>query len=258
MDETTVQPSWIERNSFLLRRLHSLTGLVPIGLYMIIHISANATIYFGAGTFQTLVVNRIHDLGPLLPFVEWTFIFIPLLFHAIFGFYIIAGGLPNTGEYPYGSNVRYMLQRATGIIAFAAIFFHVAQMHHMFKPLEAVGFAQFDPQHAGSSAAMAIQSSVVIVILYVIGVLACVYHLANGIWTFGITWGIWTSPGGQRRAGVGCWVFGVALSIAGLVSIGSMATLNVDQARQVEDHLIETGKTPSHSSNTGEETADSH
>ena len=153
MEETPAGQSWIERHSFLLRRLHSLTGLVPIGAFMVMHISANATIYFGPGAFQGLVVNRIHDLGPLLPFLEWTFIFIPLLFHAIFGFYIIAEGLPNTGDYPYGSNFRYTLQRATGIIAFAAIFFHVAQMHHYFKPLENIGFAQFDPAHGSSSAA---------------------------------------------------------------------------------------------------------
>ena len=243
MAEPSADPSWFERNQFLLRRLHSLSGLVPIGLYMIIHVTANATIFFGAGTFQTLVVDRIHDLGPLLPFVEWAFIFLPLLFHAIFGFYIIAEGLPNVGDYPYQSNVRYTLQRATGIIAFAAIFFHVAQMHHMFEPLAGLGFAQFDPHHAGSSAATAIQSSVIVIILYVIGLLACVYHLANGLWTMGITWGVWTSPGGQRRAGVVCLVFGLGLSAAGLTAIGSMATLNIEKARIEEQEILDR-KTP--------------
>jgi succinate dehydrogenase / fumarate reductase cytochrome b subunit len=249
--------SWIERHSFLIRRLHSLTGLVPIGLYMVIHISANATVYFGTGTFQTLVVNRIHELGAVLPFVEWTFIFIPLLFHAIVGFYIIAEGLPNAGDYPYGSNIRYTLQRATGIIAFVAIFFHVAQMHHMFEPLKSLGFAQFDPDYAGSSASAAIQSSVIIIILYIIGMLSCVYHLANGIWTSGITWGVWTSPGGQRRAGQICLVFGVALSIVGLVAIGSMATLDVPQARQDEQRLIDRGITHVDSNHGDLETAKS-
>jgi succinate dehydrogenase / fumarate reductase cytochrome b subunit len=253
VEETSSEVSWIERNSFLLRRLHSLTGLVPIGLYMVIHISANATVFFGAGVFQEMVVNRIHDLGPLLPFVEWTFIFIPLLFHAIFGFYIIAEGLPNTGGYPYVSNIRYTLQRATGIIAFAAIFFHVAQMHHMFEPLKAIGFAQFNPDYAASSAATAIQSSVIVIILYVIGVLACVYHLANGIWTSGITWGLWTSPDGQRRAGAICFVFGAALSVAGLVAIGSMATLNIEKAQQEEQRILDGG--PAHADG---ETAASH
>ena len=239
MEEPSADLSWFERNQFLLRRLHSLSGLVPIGLYMIVHVSANATIFFGAGTFQTLVVNRIHELGPLLPFVEWTFIFIPLLFHAIFGFYIIAEGLPNAADYPYQSNIRYTLQRATGIIAFAAIFFHVAQMHHMFEPLAGLGFAQFDPEHAGSSASAAIQSSVIIVILYAVGLLSCVYHLANGLWTMGITWGVWTSPSGQRRAGVVCLVFGIGLSVAGLTAIGSMATLNITEAREVEQQLLD-------------------
>ncbi len=33
--------------------------------------------------------------------------------------------------------------------------------------------------------------------LYSVGVLSCVFHLANGIWTFGITWGLWITPEAQ-------------------------------------------------------------
>jgi hypothetical protein len=43
-------------------------------------------------------------------------------------------------------------------------------------------------------------SSPVIQAGYAIGILACVFHLANGIWTMGITWGVWTSPAAQSRA----------------------------------------------------------
>ena len=54
-------------------------------------------------------------------FVEWVFIFIPILFHATIGFIIIAGMMPNTAAYPYNGNIRYTLQRATGMIVFAFI-----------------------------------------------------------------------------------------------------------------------------------------
>ena len=35
--------------------------------------------------------------------------------------------------------------------------------------------------------------------LYPIGILAATFHLANGFWTAGITWGLTVSAGAQRR-----------------------------------------------------------
>ena len=78
----------------LLRRLHSLSGVIPVGAYMVVHLLTNSTILDSALTFQKNVYT-IHSLGQILPLVEWVFIFIPLLFHAIFGVVIIRGGLPS-------------------------------------------------------------------------------------------------------------------------------------------------------------------
>ena len=173
-------------------RLFSLAGLMPIGGYLVIHLLTNATLLNGVPAFQ-MAVGQIHSLGFVLPAVEWIFIFLPLLFHAFVGWLIISGAVPNTSSYPYGSNIRYVLQRATGIMAFFFILYHVLEMHHL-------GFGRFDPEHAASSAAVAIDRAVWVQVVYAVGILACVYHLANGLWTWGITWGIWTSPAAQRRA----------------------------------------------------------
>ena len=126
----------------------------------------------------------------MLPLVKWVFIFMPILFHAVLGVVIIQGGLPNTGSYPMGGNIRYTLQRVTGMIAFVFILLHVAHMHGLAEPLKRLHegyFAQFDPHAATSSAGKAIQRSTLVSVSYAIGVLACVYHLANGLWTMGIT-----------------------------------------------------------------------
>ena len=61
---------------------------------------------------------------------------------------------------------------------------------------EPYGGAEFHPYSAASTAGLALQN-VVVAVLYAVGILACVYHLANGIWTMGITWGVWTSPPAQ-------------------------------------------------------------
>ena len=124
-------PSFLARHEFLIRRLHSLSGLIPVGAYMCIHLLTNASTLDSSATFQR-AVYQIHSLGSILPLVEWVFIFIPILFHGIIGVVIIRGGLPNYGSYKYTSNLRYTLQRASGMIAFAFIMWHVFQMHGWF------------------------------------------------------------------------------------------------------------------------------
>ena len=50
-----------------------------------------------------------------------------------------------------------------------------------------------------------------VILFYAVGILACVFHLANGLWTMGITWGAWTSPPAQKKALYACGAFGAAL-----------------------------------------------
>jgi succinate dehydrogenase / fumarate reductase cytochrome b subunit len=226
--------SFWERHSFAIRRLHSLSGLIPVGAYMVIHLAVNASVINGAETFQANVYG-IHKFGALLPWLEWTFIFIPILFHAVVGMVIVAGGLPNTHQYPYEANYRYTLQRATGVIAFFFIGLHVFHMHGWFHQhswvtyvVEPWGGAQFRPYNATSTAGLAFNRpwgvfpAIAVVILYAVGVLSCVYHLANGIWTMGITWGVWTSPRAQRRALQACAAVGVILAVVSMLALVGM------------------------------------
>jgi succinate dehydrogenase / fumarate reductase cytochrome b subunit len=237
--------SFLARHEFLIRRLHSLSGLIPVGAYMVIHLLTNATVVESPGLFQRMVY-QIHSL-PLLPVIEWGFIFLPILFHGIIGVLIIRGSLPNSGTYKYGSNVRYTLQRATGMIAFVFIVFHVFHMHGWFHAdwwqtnvVQPLGGGQFKPFNAASTAAAAL-SGIAYQIFYVVGILSCVFHLANGIWTFGITWGIWVTPQAQRWATTACLVFGLALSAVGLGALGGfgfMSKARQAEARQVEDKMF--------------------
>lgn len=234
-------PSFLVRHEFLIRRLHSLSGLIPVGAYMVVHLATNASVLDDPATFQNNVYT-IHSLGAILPLVEWGFIFLPILFHAVIGVVIVAGGLPNQNQYRYAANWRYTLQRWTGMIAFAFIMWHVFHMHgwiHAEPVRERVvelGGAKFAPYNASSSAGLALQS-VVVAVLYAIGVLACVYHLANGIWTMGITWGAWTTPAAMRRADRWCIGFGVLVALVGLGAIGGFYDVNVKEAHEVETKI---------------------
>jgi succinate dehydrogenase / fumarate reductase cytochrome b subunit len=94
----------------------------------------------------------------------------------------------------------------------------------------------FDAEHAASSAAVALQPAL-IKIIYFVGTLCAVYHLANGLWTFGITWGIWTSDKAQRRAGFVCAAFGIFLAAVSIGALYGMSKVDVKQATVVEDNM---------------------
>jgi succinate dehydrogenase / fumarate reductase cytochrome b subunit len=230
-----------------LRRLHSLSGLIPVGAYMVVHLLTNASINDSVMAFQNAVYG-IHSLGDVLWIVEWVFIFIPLIFHAVFGVIIIKGAVPNHNSYRYTNNFRYSMQRATGMIAFLFIMLHVFHMHGWFHfsawldVVKSMGGAKFAPYNAASTAAEALQtgpSPILVNIFYSIGVLASVFHLANGLWTMGITWGVLVSPLAQRRANYVCAAFGVVLACIGIGAQVGMLRVDVAEARKIENQVYE-------------------
>lgn len=233
--------SFFGRHEFLIRRLHSLSGLVPVGAYMTVHLLVNSSLVNGAGAFQNNV-NQIHSLGAFLPAVEWAFIFLPIIFHAAFGVWIIKSGKSNVDRYRYTSNFRYAMQRWTGVIAIVFIFFHVFHLHGWFhtdywlKIVEPWGMASFRPYNAASTLATAL-SGFLWPIFYLLGVLACVYHFANGVWTAGITWGIWISPKAQQWATYACTAGGIGLAMVGLTALYSATQIDVAEAKRIEDNM---------------------
>jgi len=193
------------------------------------HLLTNVSIVDGVDVYQRRA-DQIHELGvtTVVLLLEWPIIFLPILFHGIIGMVIVCRGKRNLANYSYAGNIRYTLQRWTGVIAFAFILWHVFHMHGWFKTswwqdyvVRPLGGGQFDPANA-YTAAHAIQTSIWVQILFAIGVLACVYHFANGLWTMGITWGVWTSPRAQRWANIPCAAIGVFLAVVGLASLVGM------------------------------------
>src|ERR1700735_719810 len=109
--------------SFLLRKLHSLSGIVPIGAFLIEHILSNFEALTGPAAYAAQV--RFPNSLPLVRVLEWGFIFIPLAYHALYGVYIALRGKSNVNVYPWAGNWGYLTQRITGIIALFYIGYHV-------------------------------------------------------------------------------------------------------------------------------------
>lgn len=202
---------------FLLRRLHSLTGIV-FGLYVAFHLIVNATIAQGGHVYQAQV-DKIHSL-PFLLAVEWVTIFLPILYHTIYGLWIIFTGQPNNASYPFFKNTFYLLQRISAIILVAFIAFHVLGMKGWFGSV-----FEFDPTHATPSIARSLDAHWFVGwIVYPIGILAACFHTANGFWTAGVTWGLTVSAAAQRRWGWVCVLIFVMMIAAG--GIATWAAMN--------------------------------
>ena len=234
--------SFLGRHDFLIRRLHSLSGLVPVGAYMTVHLLVNSSLANGPGAFQNNV-NQIHSLGKFLIVAEWAFIFLPIIFHALVGVWIIQSGRSNVDRYRYTSNFRYSMQRWTGVIAILFIFFHVFHLHGWFHAdywlknvAEPLGMAKFRPYNAASTLALAL-SGYLWPVFYLVGVLASIFHFANGVWTAGITWGIWVSPKAQRWATYLCTAGGLGLTVVGLTALFSAMQIDVAEAKRIEDNM---------------------
>ncbi|MEM7228590.1 MAG: hypothetical protein AAF432_07225 [Planctomycetota bacterium] len=243
--------SFLDRHYFLLRRLHSLSGVAPIGLFLFPHLTTNSSIVWGrflghgdghdgaaagVATFQH-EVNFIHDL-PALKIIEFTALFFPILFHSVLGVWFATSGKSNTMRYAYQDNWRYSLQRATGYVGIVFLFMHIMSLRF---GLEFGGLMPtFDPDYASSSTAEHFQKTggFLLAAFYAIGVLSLVFHFANGLWTAAITWGLTVSVSAQRRWGYVCAAIGVALAGAGLTAILGFATLDQDLARSVEQTIL--------------------
>jgi succinate dehydrogenase / fumarate reductase cytochrome b subunit len=220
---------------FWVRRLHSLTGIVPVGVFLCIHLTINWTVIFGPDKFQN-AVHGVHALGliGLLYVVEIVGIFIPIAFHAILGVQIWLTGRQNMMQYRYGASIRYALQRWSGVVALVFILGHLWHMHWVGKPF---GGGFFEPHDAPLSAAAALQELWWYAPLYAFGLLCVVFHFCNGIWTFLITWGITISREGQRRVGYACLALGVVLSLMGLSSLFVLRTMDLTPESRQPVHV---------------------
>jgi succinate dehydrogenase / fumarate reductase cytochrome b subunit len=217
---------------FLLRRLHSLTGLV-FGGYLIVHLLVNATIAQGGVVYQQQV-DKIHSL-PFLPVIEWTFIYIPILYHTVYGIWITLTGQPNVDRYPYMKNWFYVAQRISAIIIVVFMFIHVLSLKYGMLGLN----YRFDPHRALGTVGQHLDHGWLVWLIYPLGILASCYHLANGFWTAAITWGLTVSAEAQKRWGYVCAGLFALTFIAGIVSLIAGANLDwkdLMEVKQVTGH----------------------
>jgi succinate dehydrogenase / fumarate reductase, cytochrome b subunit len=192
---------------FVNRRLHSLLGVIPVGLFLVQHLVVNHFATKGAEAF-----NEAAHFMEMLPFryvLEVVIIFLPLLYHAIYGVYIAFTAKNNVSNYGYLRNWLFMLQRVTGVITFIFVAWHVWET----RIAAALG-AEVNYDMMAS-----ILSSPFMLAFYLIGVISTIFHFANGLWSFAVSWGITVTPRSQVISTYVTLAIFLALSFVGIRAI---------------------------------------
>jgi len=200
-------------NTFLLRKLHQLTGIVPLGVFFFVHLYTNSTALNGAKVFNDHV-GDIHEM-PYLLFIEIGGIFLPLLFHSIYGILISSEAKPNPLNYGFARNWFYIFQRVTGIYLFVFLLFHILNFRFGLIP-----GLNMTPVAGNADKAFGIVSGEFAIswvfIIYVLGLLATAWHLAYGFFLFAVDWGLVIGERAQKITMYACLGLFVLLGVVGI------------------------------------------
>jgi succinate dehydrogenase / fumarate reductase cytochrome b subunit len=189
-----------------------LSGIVPIGAFLIEHFISNAFATNGPHAYA----NQVKFLTslPFVPVLEIVGIYIPLLYHSLYGFYIWFRGQSNVSDYPWAGNFMYSAQRWTGAITFAYILWHTYTMrftgiHLLTDSQAAFHKVQVELQHPWAAA------------FYVVGIVAASWHFAYGLYLFCAKWGITVSETSRKWAGRAFTLVAVGLIAVGLATMSA-------------------------------------
>ncbi len=199
------------RSGSWLRRLHSISGVVPVGAFLAFHLYVNSSAARGADAYNA-TVRRLQQL-PLSVFAEIACIFLPLAFHGVSGLFLTAS-VPVSAERPTRAR-RWlaMLQRVTGVLLFGFILFHLWTA----RLVQIEDHESLDLFHLMQSAL----ASPWIHALYVGGILAATSHLASGLWSFSETWGLAKTPRARAAVAVAAAGVFVLLSATGVQALAA-------------------------------------
>jgi succinate dehydrogenase / fumarate reductase cytochrome b subunit len=195
--------------SVLVRRLFSLTGVVPLGAFLLLHLTLNLRALGGDAAFAHAVdaLERV----PGLPLLEAVFVFGPLLVHGVVGLWLVVTGTPLASPSPYPRSVRIAM-RVTGVLVVAFLAMHLSEFRFR------VPGARLDGAQLGTSLAADLSSTWGGVpwrgVAYLVGTACVTFHFAAGLWGFfvaaaagsdGVRWRKWAAWG-VGAIGVALWI----------------------------------------------------
>jgi succinate dehydrogenase / fumarate reductase cytochrome b subunit len=194
----------------LAGRLHSISGIVPVGVFLALHLYSNAEARRGAEAYNALA-RRIQATPALLA-VELLLVAAPLLYHGIYGLFRIADETPAPAARASRRTLA-VAQRTTGVVLFVFVFVHLWTA----RLVQIRDHASLDLFRL----MQAVLASPWLRAAYLAGVFAATFHLSAGLWTFAEGWGIAATPRARRFAAALAAAVFAALSALGVVSLNA-------------------------------------
>jgi succinate dehydrogenase / fumarate reductase cytochrome b subunit len=184
----------------------------------------NAKAMNGEKVFNDAVAD-IHHI-PFLLFIEIFGIFLPLLYHSVYGLIISAEAKVNT-NYGYNRNWLYIFQRVTGVFLFIFLLFHL--LHFRWGLFGSLGLTSVAVAGNADQAYQIVSADFRIawvLIFYVLGIAATAWHLAYGLFLFAVDWGIVIGEKAQNYVLKGVAAVGIGLFLLGVNSAVAFAHKN--------------------------------
>ncbi len=206
----------LNKENFLLHKLHSLSGIIPVGFYMCQHLTLNSFSFAGPEYYNG-VINFFESIPKhVLLALEIFVIAIPILFHAIYGMFIAFRAKQNFvgTKFGWSQNRMFVLQRISGIYLFFALIVHVST-----TTLKKYATGNSEAIKWQGMHDMLTSSGYIWLVFYMLLVLTASYHLAYGIWNFCIRWGITISDAAQIRIQKFAFGFFVVITMLGWVAL---------------------------------------
>jgi len=192
---------------FLLRRVHALTGIAPLGVFLLQHFYAHANIFWSDARWNEH--GEAIQAIPILPLIEIGLIG-ALLFHGIYGFYLTYEAKMNASDYPYLRNWMFDVQRWSGVALFFMIGVHIYHTRWNYVVNGVEPDALYMYKYIGGSSMLGIPMNW----FYVIFCVFASVHFANGLFLILCKWGIAITAKAQKLAAVAC--FGLFVGLAGI------------------------------------------
>ncbi len=219
MTSATSASGTANHGSFLQARLASFLAVAPLGVWTFFHLWNNLAAFNGAEAWESSVSGYS---SPFAQMFTGVLVLVPLAIHTVWGIGRIFTSQPNNTRYRAYGNLKYLLQRvaALGVLLFLGAHLWLAMIHPRLTTGRGEAFADIAHEMRFNPPTL---------IVYVLGTLGVAYHLANGLQTVAMGWGLVSSKAALKRLewvviAVFLLLLGMAWSVVAALWMGGAAT----------------------------------
>ncbi|CAN5924673.1 hypothetical protein BH11MYX4_BH11MYX4_15420 [soil metagenome] len=211
MEDLAPRPSTV-------RRLFSLSGVLPLGAFLLLHLWTAAALLSSNATYDRQIAV-LHG-GPVVGILEVVLILVPLAFHGAYGTWLALQ--PRPAQHAYASGLMLSLERVSGLVV---LLFVIAHLRATLVP------AWTGRLLVGSYSTRLVEDLSTLdsgipwtALGYLVGIAATVFHLANGMTSFAVGWGLVRGPVAERRTRLFSRGIGIVLFAVGAAAVIALAT----------------------------------